>query len=138
MDEFSRHRTLGEILLIDRLTNATSACGIVEKAKTAREDSALEVTRALRSAQKHQTPAVVLTASLSMAKAAETQLHRYGRHTMTLERPENASSAIHLLLEAGLIVLVPKSFVTAAVLSRLSQEEKVLDLTQKDSLSELF
>jgi sulfate adenylyltransferase subunit 1 len=138
MDEFSRHRTLGEILLIDRLTNATSACGIVEKAKTAREDSALEVTRALRAAQKHQTPAVVLTASLSMAKAAETQLHRYGRHTMTLEQPENTSFAIHLLLEAGLIVLVPKNFVPAAVLSHLSQEEKVLDLTQKDSLSELF
>ncbi|MBO4793694.1 MAG: sulfate adenylyltransferase, partial [Deltaproteobacteria bacterium] len=30
LDAFSRHRVLGELILIDRLTNATAACGVVE------------------------------------------------------------------------------------------------------------
>ncbi|MBP0977550.1 MAG: GTP-binding protein, partial [Oscillospiraceae bacterium] len=30
-DLFSRHKTLGEIILIDRVTNATSACGVITK-----------------------------------------------------------------------------------------------------------
>ena len=31
IDTFDRHKTLGEILLIDRITNMTAACGVVEK-----------------------------------------------------------------------------------------------------------
>lgn len=31
VDEFGRHKTLGEFILIDRITNMTSACGVVEK-----------------------------------------------------------------------------------------------------------
>lgn len=31
VDEFKRHRTMGELILIDRVTNATSACGVVER-----------------------------------------------------------------------------------------------------------
>ncbi|RRF98659.1 MAG: sulfate adenylyltransferase [Coriobacteriaceae bacterium] len=31
VDEFKRHRTMGELILIDRITNATSACGVVER-----------------------------------------------------------------------------------------------------------
>ncbi len=30
-DEFKKHRTLGELILIDRITNMTSACGVVEE-----------------------------------------------------------------------------------------------------------
>ncbi|MDR3230520.1 MAG: sulfate adenylyltransferase subunit CysN [Synergistaceae bacterium] len=30
MDAFKSHRTLGEVLLIDRVSNATSACGVIE------------------------------------------------------------------------------------------------------------
>lgn len=30
-DKFSSHKTLGELILIDRVTNMTSACGVVEK-----------------------------------------------------------------------------------------------------------
>lgn len=32
VDEFSNHKTLGEMILIDRVTNMTSACGVVEEA----------------------------------------------------------------------------------------------------------
>ncbi len=31
LDEFRRHRTLGELILIDRISNMTSACGVIEK-----------------------------------------------------------------------------------------------------------
>lgn len=31
VDLFSSHRTLGELILVDRVTNMTSACGVVEK-----------------------------------------------------------------------------------------------------------
>ncbi|MEE8716042.1 MAG: GTP-binding protein [Coriobacteriales bacterium] len=31
VDEFKRHRTMGELILIDRVSNATSACGVVER-----------------------------------------------------------------------------------------------------------
>lgn len=30
-DEFKKHKTLGELILIDRITNMTSACGVVEE-----------------------------------------------------------------------------------------------------------
>mgnify|MGYP002243477424 CR=1 FL=1 len=38
MDEFDRHRTLGELILIDRVTNMTSACGVVRKTFVLRID----------------------------------------------------------------------------------------------------
>lgn len=31
LDEFNRHKTLGELILIDRISNMTSACGVVKK-----------------------------------------------------------------------------------------------------------
>ena len=31
IDEFDRHRTLGELILIDRISNMTSACGVVKE-----------------------------------------------------------------------------------------------------------
>ena len=30
IDEFKNHKTMGEFILIDRVTNMTSACGVVE------------------------------------------------------------------------------------------------------------
>ncbi len=40
-DRFKAHKTLGELILIDRITNMTSACGIVEELNS-ENDSALE------------------------------------------------------------------------------------------------
>ena len=34
VDEFKNHKTLGEFILIDRITNMTSACGVVEQVHT--------------------------------------------------------------------------------------------------------
>lgn len=40
VDEFKKHKTLGELILIDRVSNMTSACGVVERyvAGDAKED----------------------------------------------------------------------------------------------------
>ena len=34
VDEFKKHKTLGELILIDRVTDMTSACGVVEEVHT--------------------------------------------------------------------------------------------------------
>lgn len=33
LDEFTKHKTLGELILIDRITNMTSACGVIAASK---------------------------------------------------------------------------------------------------------
>lgn len=37
VDEFKKHKTLGELILIDRLSHMTSACGVVETVDTSEE-----------------------------------------------------------------------------------------------------
>ncbi|MBR2283685.1 MAG: GTP-binding protein [Ruminococcus sp.] len=38
-DRFAQHKTLGELILIDRVTNMTSACGVVEEVSERAEES---------------------------------------------------------------------------------------------------
>jgi hypothetical protein len=113
LDTFAQHKTLGELILIDRITNATSACGVVESTESVQQEAPKEVTAAVRADQKNQKPYVVLTESLEAAKALEQTLVQYGRHTMTLSSPEHVAFALKLLGDAGLITLVPTEFLTA-------------------------
>ena len=39
VDDFDKHRTLGELILIDRVTNMTSACGVVRKTLVSQDKS---------------------------------------------------------------------------------------------------
>lgn len=39
-DEFTRHKNLGEFILIDRITNMTSACGVIKKISSHKENKA--------------------------------------------------------------------------------------------------
>ena len=39
IDEFAKHKTLGELILIDRISNMTSACGVVTDTMTRRKSS---------------------------------------------------------------------------------------------------
>ena len=113
LDLFSRHKTLGELLIIDRVSNATSACGVIEKAGQSRTRRLRTVTPAMRAAQKQQTPYVVRTASVQAARKLEQELFLYNRHTMVLEDAENVVSTIKLFHDAGLITLVPIQLLTA-------------------------
>ncbi len=127
IDTFARHRALGELLLIDRITNATSACGVVEEVQEHAEDVLAEVTPQVRADQKGQQPYVVLTESLSKAREMERHLVLCGNHTMTLERAENLLFSVELLRQAGLIVLVPKELLDedtyAALKARIPAEQ---------------
>ena len=44
MDIFIKHKALGELILIDRISNATSACGIIRKVDQPEEQRLEDVT----------------------------------------------------------------------------------------------
>ncbi len=119
LDQFSRHRTLGELLIVDRVSNATSACGVIERAEVARNRQLRTVTPAMRAAQKKQTPYVVRTASLKAAKKLEQELFLYGRHTMVLTSEKDVAATAKLLHDAGLITLIPSDLLTVDTLREL-------------------
>jgi sulfate adenylyltransferase subunit 1 len=137
-DEFNKHRVLGEVLLINRLTNTTSACGIVDKTRPVQLEEAEAVTPAVRAAQKHQVPTVVLAASLEEAQSTEQLLVRYGRHTMTLSGHEPLNLAVPLLLAAGLIVLEAKEGRSDEEIHWLQEGTRLIDLTRGDKLTPLL
>lgn len=132
-DIFSNHRTLGEFILIDRLTNATSACGVVEKVYAARESDWSEVTPERRAKQLGQIPYLVLTDTPDAALKAERELAEAGLHTMRLENGDNAEYAAKLLRDAGLIAVFSCQKLTSETIARLCHEGRrdwLLDLRE--------
>jgi bifunctional enzyme CysN/CysC len=135
-DPYRENRDTGGFILIDRLSNATAAAGMVRGALHKSSDvqwQELDVTVDARAAQKGQRPAVVWFTGLSgagkstIANLLEKRLHHAGRHTYLLDgdnlrhglngdlgfspadRVENvrrAAEAAKLMADAGLIVLV--------------------------------
>ncbi len=135
-DPYLENRDTGGFILIDRLSNATAAAGMVRGALHKSSDvqwQALDVSADARAAQKGQRPAVVWFTGLSgagkstIANLLEKRLHHAGRHTYLLDgdnlrhglngdlgftaadRVENvrrAAEAAKLMADAGLIVLV--------------------------------
>lgn len=93
-DEFSNNRELGALLLIDRITNQTSACGVVEHELT-RENNLtwhnMDITKELREQHLDQKALTIWFTGLSgsgkstIANALEKQLFSMGRHTMLLD-----------------------------------------------------
>jgi bifunctional enzyme CysN/CysC len=127
---------LGGFILIDRLTNATVACGMIRFALRRAHNihwQALDVSKATRAAAKQQKPAVLWFTGLSgagkstIANLVEKKLLAEGRHTYLLDgdnvrhglnrdlgftdadRVENirrVGEVARLMVDAGLIVLV--------------------------------
>lgn len=60
VDEFDLHKTMGELILIDRVTNMTSACGVVREVNETADD-VKEVDAAFRAELNNQKPVVVET-----------------------------------------------------------------------------
>lgn len=114
-DEFQKHKTLGELILIDQVTNMTSACGVVTKLQP-RSDELYEkkVDKAFRSALKAQTPVTVefpigrYGITLKLVEAVEKQLSVSGKHTyLYAPAPGEAyTQTVHHLNNAGIIVLL--------------------------------
>ena len=161
-DVFENNRALGSMILIDRLTNMTSACAVIEH-KLNRSDNltwhTMDITRELREAALGQKAVTLWFTGLSgsgkstLANAVEKQLHAQGRHTMLLDgdnirlginknlgfseadRIENIrriSEVAKLMNDAGLIVLT--SFISPFLRDRRAAREVIGD----DSFLEIY
>ncbi|RKI37666.1 adenylyl-sulfate kinase [bacterium D16-51] len=152
-DQFKNNKQLGGFILIDRVTNMTSACGVVEH-PLRREGNLtwheMDVTRELRAKQKDQTPKTIWLTGLSgagkstLVNALEKRLFAEGRHTMVLDgdnvrmglnkdlgfkesdRIENIrriAEVAKLMNDAGLIVLT--SFISPYIRDRRLAREAI-------------
>ncbi len=136
VDEFHKHRTLGELILIDRISFQTAACGIVEQVLDSSSGSLGDgrVTKRVRAALAGQTP---LTAefvlnnakgsfSRSEVEQIEKQLILLGRRTY-LYHPHSAeeiTEVLYHLTAAGLVVLLALDPEIDAQYSRAHLEEQ--------------
>ena len=93
-DTFEAHRGLGCFILIDRVSNMTSACGVIEHPLRRSENltwQELDITREVRSARMNQKPVTLWFTGLSgagksaLANGVEKALNVEGRYTMLLD-----------------------------------------------------
>ncbi len=135
-DSYEANHDTGGFILIDRLTNATVAAGLIDFALRRSQNvhwQALDVSKASRAEAKGQKPAVLWFTGLSgagkstIANLVEKKLQAHGRHTYLLDgdnvrhglnrdlgftdadRIENirrVAEVARLMADAGLIVLV--------------------------------
>ncbi len=161
-DKFDRHRALGEFILIDRITNMTSACGIVEHSLRRADNITwhdMEITRALRTGHMGQEPVTLWFTGLSgsgkstLANETEKRLFEMGKYTMLLDgdnvrmginrdlgftkrdRVENirrVAETAKLMNDAGLIVLA--SFISPYAQDR----EMAKGIIGEDSFIEIY
>ncbi len=135
-DPYVQNRETGSFILIDRLTNATMGCGMIDFALRRASNiphQAMEINKSARMALNGQKPCVLWFTGLpgagksTIANLVEQQLHFRGLRTMSLDgdnirrglskdlgftdadRVENVrriGEVAKLMVEAGLIVLV--------------------------------
>lgn len=110
---FFEYNTMGELILIDRISNMTSACGVIRNLLDNKRRS-VKADVATRSALNWQTPAVIEFdpaedhTDIDTIAEAEYLLVKNGRHTY-LYRPEageNYVTTVRHLYNAGLIILL--------------------------------
>ena len=154
-DTFKEQKEMGCFILIDRVTNMTSACGVVEHSLRRSENvvwQKLDVTREIRSAKMGQKPLTLWFTGLSgsgkstLANELEKALSVQGKYTMLLDgdnvrmglnqnlgfeekdRIENIrriAEVAKLMNDAGLIVLT--SFISPYASDRKRAREIIGD-----------
>lgn len=150
-DSFEKNQGLGSLILVDRISHMTSACGVVEHALRRSDNLTwhnMDITREQRAAQKNQRPVTLWFTGLSgsgkstLANEIEKRFFVEGFHTMTLDgdnvrmglsknlgfeeqdRIENIrriSEVCKLMNDAGLIVIT--SFVSPYRRDRVRAKE---------------
>jgi bifunctional enzyme CysN/CysC len=93
-DKFKNNKSIGSLILIDRITNMTSACGTIEHALR-RSTNVIwqntDISREIRAKQKDQKPLTLWFTGLSgsgkstLANEVEKRLVTMGKHTMLLD-----------------------------------------------------
>ena len=112
-DEFSKHKTLGELILIDRVTNMTSACGVVTEVKEDGQEAGKKADQ-LRAVIKGQRAATIPfdlsdeNITKSFVEQVEKELTLGGRHTYLYapKDDEPVGLVVRHLNRAGIIVLL--------------------------------
>lgn len=160
--QFAQHRELGRFILIDRISNMTSACGVINHGLRRGDNltwQKLDITREIRAEQMGQKPFTLWFTGLSgsgksaLANEVEKRLHLEGRFTMLLDgdnvrmglnknlgfeekdRIENIrriAEVAKLMNDAGLIVLT--SFISPYASDRQSARE----IIGKDNFVEIY
>ena len=158
----SPNRDLGGFILIDKLTNATVAAGMIRRALRRAQNvhwQAVEITRDLHAAQKGQQPRLLWFTGLSgsgkstIANLVEKKLHAIGKHSFLLDgdnvrhglnrdlgfsdadRVENirrVGEVAKLMTDAGLIVL------TAFISPFRAEREMVRAMLPEGEFIEIF
>ncbi|MCD8397309.1 MAG: GTP-binding protein [Lachnospiraceae bacterium] len=113
LDLFRKHKTLGELILIDRITNMTSACGVITSTTQDLHENKT-VTAMKRAILNGHTAAVFKLSpetdgiTLKLIQEVEYRLYTEGRRTFLYqpEPGEDIGRILELLTEAGLIVLL--------------------------------
>jgi sulfate adenylyltransferase subunit 1 len=114
-DLFANHKTLGELILIDRVTNMTAACGVVSELRAGDgTQGTRKIDRETRSAWKGQRAVAVefpvgkAGITVELVEKVERELSNAGRHTYLYvpKAGEPVADIIHHLNEAGIVVLV--------------------------------
>ena len=161
-EKFKDNHALGSMILIDRITNMTSACGVIMHALRRTDNLTwheMDITRDFRAQQKGQTPKTIWLTGLSgsgkstLANELEKHLAALGKHTMLLDgdnvrmglnknlgfkeadRIENIrriAEVAKLMNDAGLIVIT--SFISPYVRDRRNARE----IIGEDSFIEVY
>mgnify|MGYP004452893641 FL=1 len=144
VDEFKNHKTLGEFILIDRVTNMTSACGVVQQVNT--EETGLyegRVDRHVRAAIKGQTAITVEFVqgengvNRAFVEDVEKALNLEGRHTYLYApaQGEDIRNVVKHLHRAGIVVLLLVDARQASALD-IRDESYIRDLSQQSTDAE--
>ena len=115
VDEFNLHKTMVELILIDRITNMTSACGVVREVNEAASD-VKEVDAAFR-AELNNQKSVVVEAVLSdkinvdFLKKVEKELLLDSKHVYLYVPAggEDYTNVVTHLVNAGIVVILALS-----------------------------
>ncbi|MBQ2900544.1 MAG: adenylyl-sulfate kinase [Agathobacter sp.] len=161
-DTFQKNKEMGNFVLIDRVTNMTSACGVIEHSLRRSENltwQKLDITREVRAQKLGQKPVTIWFTGLSgsgkstLANELEKVLTLQGKHTMLLDgdnirmglnqdlgfdekgRIENIrriAEVAKLMNDAGLIVL------TAFISPYESDREKAREIIGTENFMEVY
>ena len=161
-EPYADNRDLGGFILIDKMTNATVAAGMLHFSLRRSQNihwQALDISRERRAALKNQRPAVLWFTGLSgagkstIANLVEKKLHRMNRHTFLLDgdnvrhglnkdlgfteadRVENirrVGEVARLMTDAGLIVI------TAFISPFRAERQMVRDMMAPGEFIEIY
>lgn len=114
VDEFKNHKVQGELILIDRITNMTSACGVVTEVRSAGDNYNLNVDGEKRAVLKAQSAKVIefITGkngvTTEFLQKLEKRLYEKYRHTYIYAPVvgEDYGVVVKHLVEAGLVVIL--------------------------------